>query len=76
MCIRVYLFLNFCKHLPLSYTTASVQLMAHLQAFAMVALGREAIISMIFNIRALVGTSSTKNAHSASVIGIGIGVRP
>ncbi len=48
--------------MPLSYTMVSVLLKAHLQAFVMVALGREAIISILFNIRALVGTSSTKNA--------------
>ncbi len=37
--------------MPLSYTMVSVLLRAHLQAFVMVALRREAIISKIFNIR-------------------------
>jgi hypothetical protein len=47
MYIRAYS-LIFLQKKPLSYTTSSILLKAHLQAFVVVALGREAIISMIF----------------------------
>jgi hypothetical protein len=51
MYIRAYIFDFFLQKMPLSYTMVSVLLRIHLKAFAMEALGREAINSMIFNIR-------------------------